>query len=81
MWVEDNIGEEGEVYSQVVYEHYEKEMVAKRVIDKDSALPERVKRTTLAQEVIRILRNTSETIREGKKAGQLTKFKKPHLPI
>ena len=61
MWVEEVRGEEGERYSEIVYEHYEKDMVAKRVISKHSALPEKVKRTTLAQEGLRKLRNQDQT--------------------
>ena len=74
MWIEVREGARGEKYEEVLYEYYEKEMVSKRVINKDSALPERVKCTTLAQEVIRMMRNTSEIIREERKREQLTKF-------
>ena len=42
MWTEERVGEKGESYQEIVYEYYEKEMVSKRVIDKNSALPERV---------------------------------------
>ena len=72
MWVEEREGEKGERYAEIMHEYYEKEMVSKRVIGKDSALSEKVKCTTLAQEVIRMLRNTSESIREERKKEQLT---------
>ena len=74
MWIEAREGEGGEKYEEVMYEFYEKSMVSQRVIGKSSALPERVKCTTLAQEVIRILRNTSERIRKERREGQLTNF-------
>ena len=62
MWVEERKTKEGSKYHEIMYEFYEKSMVAPRVIRKDSALSEQVKRQTLAQEIIRIRRNTSEKI-------------------
>merc|ERR1711891_115226 len=47
-------------------------MVAPRVINKESALPERVKVTILTQEIIRILRNTSKSVRKEK--DQMSRF-------
>ena len=41
-----------------MHEYYEKVMVAPRVIGRESALRERVKRETLTQEIIRMQRNT-----------------------
>ena len=49
-------------------------MVTPRVINKDSALSERIKRQTLANEIIRIRRNTCEKERERQKERQLTRF-------
>ena len=46
--------------------------VIKYVIEKDSA--ERVKRETLTQEIIRIQRNTSESLREEKRVEHLSRF-------
>ena len=54
MWTEDRKNENGGNYQEIMYQFYEKEMVAPRVINKESALPERVKATTLTQEIIRI---------------------------
>ena len=43
-----------------MYQFYEKEMVAPRVICKESALPDRVKITTLNPEILRIMKNTRQ---------------------
>ena len=67
MWVEDRVGENGVTYQEIVHEYYEKDMVAPRVISKESALPDKMKLTTLTQEIIRIRKNTSETVREERK--------------
>ena len=74
MWVEQIEGEGGESYPELRHEYYEKGMVAPRVIDQKSALSERIKRTTLTQEVIRIRKNTSSSIRDGKKGEQMTRL-------
>ena len=74
MWVEDRVGENGVTYQEIVHEYYEKDMVAPRVISKESALPDKVKLTTLTQEIIRIRKNTSETVREERKVGQMSRF-------
>ena len=49
-------------------------MVAPRVIRKDSALSERVKRQTLMQEIIRIRSNTNEKIQEERRIQQMSRF-------
>ena len=36
----------------IVYEHYEKEIATKMVIHAESAIPKRMKRTVLTQEVL-----------------------------
>ena len=74
MWVETREGEEGSKYQEVMHEYYEKCMVAPRVIHQESALPEKVKRQTLTQEIIRIRKNTSERLRGAKKSEQMTRF-------
>ena len=71
IWVEDRFGDRGEQYQEIVHEFYEEEMVAPRVIGKESGLPERVKKTTLTQEIIRILKNTSK---KKKKAAMMSRF-------
>ena len=57
-----------------MYQFYEKEMVAPRVIDRESALPERVKNTTLAQEIIRVKRNTCKPLRKRMEKEQMSRF-------
>ena len=74
MWVENRVGERGEEYQEVVHEFFEKEMVAPRLISRESALPTKVKMTTLTQEVIRIRKNTSRVIREKVKVAQMSRF-------
>ena len=61
VWVREKTGEKGEKFDQIEYEFYEKKMVTPRVIHKESALSERIKRQTLANEIIRIRRITCET--------------------
>ena len=73
MWVEDR-KEHGMKYQEVMHEFFEKEMVSPRVIHQQSALAEKVKRTTLTQEIIRIRKNTSKRIREDRKGGQMSRM-------
>ena len=49
-------------------------MVAPRVIGNNSALPDKIKKQTLTQEIIRMMRNTSEKLREGERAILLSRF-------
>ena len=74
MWIETRRTEHGQDVQEIMYQFYEKEMVAPRVINKKSALPDRVKHTTLTQEVIRKMRNTSKGIRDKMKSDQMSKF-------
>ena len=46
----------------IVYEHYEKEIATKMVIHAKSAIPKRMKRTVLTQEVLRIMLHTSRNL-------------------
>ena len=46
----------------IVYEHYEKEMTTKAVIHASSAIPFKVKRTVLTQEMLRILLHCSNKL-------------------
>ena len=48
--------------TRIMYEHYEKAMVTKAVIHKDSAIPEQMKRTVLTQELLRILVHCSKDL-------------------
>ena len=55
MWIE-----EGESGQKIMYEHYEKEMATKAVINAKSAISMKTKRTILAQEMLRILLHCSK---------------------
>ena len=54
-----------EVNVKVLHEHYSKDVASKAVIDARSAVPWKVKRTVLTQEVIRVLRNCSRNLPWG----------------
>ena len=74
MWIGERVSSQGVKYSQVDYEFYEKEMVTPRVLNSESALSDRIKRQTLANEIIRIRKNTCENEREKLKSEQMIKF-------
>ena len=57
MWITDV-----DAGKKVLYEHYEKEMTTKAVINAKSAIPMQTKRTVLSQEVLRILLHCSEYV-------------------
>ena len=77
MWLEERVTAEGrEKYKEIVHVHYEKPMVSPLVIMKESALPEKMKRQVLAQEVIRICKNTSECVNDDEKKEQMKKIAK-----
>ena len=59
---------------QVLWEFYRKPCSARTVMLARSAMPERTKRSTLTQEAIRILRNTSPAIPWERKAELLSDF-------
>ena len=67
MWIEKKKNGEGKEYVEVVHEYYEKTMVSDKMIMKESALPTKMKMKSLTQEVIRMMRNTSVSIREEKR--------------
>ena len=46
-------------HQQIRFEHYEKEMASEITIQKESAMPNKMKRATLVQEGITRLLNTS----------------------
>ena len=58
----------------VVYRHYRKKMTNPLVIHQRSAMPMRIKRVCLANEVIRIMRNTSKDAPEEVKKFFLSEF-------
>ena len=53
VWTEKGTDEDGDMKTNVMLEFYEKTMSSKFVIMEESALPNRMKITTLSQEVIR----------------------------
>ena len=56
---------------RIMYEHYRKEMASKMTIHARSALPHNQKRNILTQEVIRILKNCSQSLPWETKAQHL----------
>lgn len=58
----------------VTYRYYRKEMANFKVIMKDSAMPYKMKKTCLIQEVVRILRNTSRRLDDKVKTHYLSEF-------
>lgn len=57
MWIEEMNGRR-----LILYEHYEKKMATKMVVHAKSAIPMKVKRTVLTQEVLRIMLHCSTTL-------------------
>ena len=57
MWIE-----EGDDRRLLLYEHYEKDMATKAVINATSALPKKTKRIVLTQEMLRILLHCSRNL-------------------
>ena len=64
----------GKTYYQVLHQYYEKLMTNPVMIMQRSALPEKVQREALTQEIIRIRRNTIEELRDKLKSEQMSKF-------
>ena len=60
--------------NKIEYKFYKKEMSNHRVMLARSAMPPNIKRNSLAQEVIRRLRNTSRDLPWSEKAAILTQF-------
>ena len=58
----------------VMYRYYRKEMANSKVIMADSAMPYKMKKTCLIQEVVRILHNTSMRINRSTKTQFLSEF-------
>ena len=65
IWVENG---------RILYEHYRKPMANPLVMMECSAMPTKVKRTTLTQEVVRILRNISKELPEETATKHLSEF-------
>ena len=62
--------------TEIMWEFYEKPVASKLVVMERSALPHRTKITTLTQEIIRRMRNTSRKVGKGRRAEILSKFMK-----
>ena len=60
--------------NMVTYRHYRKEMANFKLIMKNSAMPFKMTKTCLVQEVVRILRNTSRRLNESVKTHYLNEF-------
>ena len=69
MWIEEIAGRR-----YIVYEHFEKEMASKAVIHASSAIPFKMKRTVLTQEMLRILLHCSNMIPWERVLGHLNNF-------
>ena len=67
--LEGEAGEAG-LKTKLMWEFYEKPMASKFVIMENSALPQRMKITTLSQEIIRRMRNTCRNI-SSKRRGEI----------
>ena len=62
VWKEEEEKEDGTRSTKIKWQYYEKKMVRRKVMMADTALPERMKTTVLAQEVIRRERNTARSV-------------------
>ena len=69
MWITGE-GEE----RRIQYEHYEKEMVTKAVIHASSAIPYKVKRTVLTQEMLRRMLHCSADLTQEERLKHLNDF-------
>ena len=72
VWKEEETGENGEKKTIIKHEFYEKPMASKLVMMNKSALPHRMKVTTLSQEVVRRLKNTARSVGESKRRNILS---------
>ena len=59
---------------RILHEHYEKSMATKMLIHAESAIPLRVKRTVLTQEMLRVLLHCSRYLSWETVTGHLNKF-------
>ena len=60
--------------NEVLYSFFEKPMCPNKVLQKSTALPETCLRSSLTQEVVRRLKNTSESLPKTHVSGILSKF-------
>ena len=74
VWKEMVEKEDGEKETLIKYEFYEKPMASKLMIMDRSALPHRIKVTTLSQEVVRRMKNTGRSVGEERRKKILTRM-------
>ena len=67
VWKEEEKGEKDEKKTIIKHEFYEKPMASKLVMMNKSALPHRMKVTSLSQEVVRRLKNTARSVGESRR--------------
>ena len=77
VWVERETTAEGKEEWQVVWEFYRKTCARRTLMLARSAMSDRCKRSTLTQEAIRILRNTSLSVPWSRKTELLSDFSTP----
>ena len=61
---DEEVEEEGRKQTKLKWEFFEKPMVSRKVMMADTALPERMKTTVLAQDIIRRERNTCRKVKK-----------------
>ena len=71
VWAEEeDTDQESGTKTRLMFEFYEKPMASKLVIMENSALPHRMKITTLSQEIVRRMRNTCRAV-SSKRRGEI----------
>ena len=73
MWIKEIQVNETKKH-QILYSYYEKEMSSKYLIHKKSALPNQAKINILANELIRVMKNTSTQVKEAEKQRNIQHF-------
>ena len=74
VWKEERDRGDGTLETQIHHEFYEKPMASKLVMMEKSALPQRMKITTLTAEIIRREKNTSRSVGEARRRQILSKM-------
>ena len=68
------INEKGEREVIIQHEFYEKPMSSKLMMMERSAMPHRMKVTTLSQEVVRRLKNTARSVQDWRRRAVLSRM-------
>ena len=74
VWREDDEKDDGEKEVVIKHEFYEKPVASKLVMMSRSALPQRMKITTLTQEIIRRQKNTARNVGKKRRSEILTRL-------